>query len=222
MSVADALAREVGCWSQAKVDPKRFAGRPALFLDRDGVVVEDTGYLARAQDVALVASAGKVIAAFNRAHVPVVLVTNQSGVGRGYFDWSAFEAVQAEIARQLEPVGARYDAVFACGCHETGLGEFAVVDHPWRKPNPGMLNAAADRMGVVLRRSVIVGDRASDLLAGRNAGVAVGVHVSTGQGGAAQRQAALALTTPDFEVRGADDVSGALALLDRLAEPAPC
>ncbi len=200
----------------------RFAGRGALFLDRDGVVVEDTGYLSQVCDVTLIAAAAATVAAFNRAGVPVVLVTNQSGVGRGYFDWSTFEAVQGEIGRRLAQGGARLDAAFACGYHPAGLGPYAIADHEWRKPNPGMLQAAADRLGVDLARSVIVGDRASDLEAGRDAGLALGLHVATGQGTAAQRQASLALARPGFQVRGADNVAGALACLDRLMAPQPC
>ena len=222
MSLAESRVEDAGCWSALGGAERRFAGRAALFLDRDGVVVEDTGYLSRVGDVALVPAAAAAIAAFNRAGVPVVLVTNQSGIARGYFDWAAFEAVQAEIARRLAARQAHLDAAFACGYHPAGQAAFAVADHRWRKPNPGMLYAAADRLGLDLSRSAIVGDRASDLEAGRSAGLAMGLHVATGQGSADQRQAALALTKPGFQVRAADDVAGALALLERLAGPSRC
>ncbi len=211
------LGSEPGCW--AWVGHRRFDGRPALFLDRDGVVVEEVGYLRRPQDVVLEARAAQTIAAFNRMGAPVVLVTNQSGVARGYFGWPAFEAVQDEIGRRLAAEGAHLDAVFACGYHAGGLGALAEADHPWRKPAPGMLHAAAERLGVDLSRSFIVGDRAQDLAAGRTAGLAGGVHVATGHGGAAEQAAAKALGGPAFQVTFAADIGGALDVLSRIGEP---
>ena len=183
--------------------------------DRDGVVVEEVGYLSRPEDVVLEVGAAETIAAFNRLGAPVVLVTNQSGVARGYFDWRAFEAVQDEIGHRLAAAGAHLDAVFACGYHEGGIGPLAVADHPWRKPAPGMFHAAAEWLGVDLSRSFIVGDRAQDLAAGRTAGLAGGVQVATGHGGPAEQAAAAALRTPAFEVALAPAVGGALELLDR-------
>jgi len=210
-----ALIDGVGCW--AWTGPVRFDGRAALFLDRDGVIVEETDYLGRPQDVALIPTAGETIAAFNGAGVPVIVVTNQSGVGRGYFSWDDFEAVQAEIAARLATFGAHVDAVFACAFHKKGLGDMAVADHPWRKPGAGMLYEAHARLGVALERSFIVGDKDSDLGAGRAAGLMGGLHVSTGHGDATHRAEALALQTSAFEVRLGDDIGAAKGLLTRLA-----
>ncbi len=207
-------AGEPGCWSWTT--GRRFEGRPALFLDRDGVVVEEVGYLSRPQDVVLEAGAAEAISAYNRAGVPVVLVTNQSGVARGYFDWPAFEAVQAALAERLRVEGGHLDAVFACGYHESGVAELAVRDHPWRKPAPGMFLAAAERLGLDLSRSLIVGDRAQDLAAGRSAGLSLGLHVATGHGDEGERSAAAALQRPDFEVKLAANVGSALELLSRV------
>ena len=207
---------EVGCW--AWTSGRRFEGRPALFLDRDGVVVEEVGYLARPEDVALEPGAAQAIAAFNRAAYPVVLVTNQSGVARGYFGWSEFEAVQDALTARLGAEGAHLDGVFACGYHEAGGGALAMADHPWRKPAPGMFLAAAERLGVDLSRSLIVGDRAQDLAAGRAAGLPAGLHVATGHGDQAEQAAAVALGRPGFAVRLAADVRGALDLLPRFAD----
>ena len=209
---------DAGCWFAS--NGRRFDGRAALFLDRDGVVVEDVDYLRRVEDIRLAPGAVDTIAACNRADVPVVLVTNQSGVARGYFDWAMFERLQAEIASRLAEGSAHWDAAFACAHHPTGFGALAVADHPWRKPNPGMLLAAAERLGVDLTRSVIVGDRASDLRAGKAAGLAVGVHVGTPYGLAAERRAALELGDGAFEVRLAADLGSAIELLDRLRSAA--
>ena len=146
------------CWWRVVPDPSEARGRPALFLDRDGVVVEDVGYLRDPTKVALIPGAADAVARARTAGMAIVLVTNQSGVGRGYYDWAAFEAVQAEIGRRLdaEAPGARLDAEFACGFDPSGP---AGADHPWRKPAPGMLLAARDELGVELTASWIVGDR---------------------------------------------------------------
>jgi D-glycero-D-manno-heptose 1,7-bisphosphate phosphatase len=212
-----ALLDGIGCW--AWTGSGRFDGRPALFLDRDGVIVEETGYLGRPQEVALIPGAAETIAAFNAAGTPVVVVTNQSGVARGYFSWADFEAVQAEIAGRLAAGGAHLDAVFACAFHEKGHGDLAVADHPWRKPSPGMLHAAAARLGIALDRSHIVGDKAGDLAAGKAAGLAGGLHVATGHGhgDADERTAAQALRSDGFEVMLGDDIGAARAWLARLA-----
>jgi D-glycero-D-manno-heptose 1,7-bisphosphate phosphatase len=209
----DALVDGVGCW--AWTNGRRFAGRPALFLDRDGVIVEEVGYLGRVADVAMIPAAAPTIAAFNRAGVPVVVVTNQSGVARGLFGWPDFEAVQAEIARRLAVEGAHVDAVFACAYHSSGAAALALGDHPWRKPRPGMLHEAAERLGLDPPGSIIVGDKAGDLEAGRAARLGLGVHVMSGHG-PGERAAAQSLATAQFDVVIADDISAALPLLPRL------
>ena len=88
-----------GVWYE--IAAGEFAGRPALFLDRDGVIVKDTQFLGRAQDVRLLAGAGEAIARCNRLGIPVIVVSNQSGIARGLYDWSGFAAVQAAIASAL-------------------------------------------------------------------------------------------------------------------------
>lgn len=154
-------------------------GRPALFLDRDGVIVEEVHFLSRPQDARLVPEIGRAIAAVNRAGLPVVVVTNQSGIGRGLFGWPEFVEVQAAIGAQLSAAGARWDAVLACGYEPS---PDARPDHPWRKPGPGMLLRSRAMMGIDLERSYIVGDRVTDLQAGFNAGLAGGWLVMTGYG----------------------------------------
>jgi D-glycero-D-manno-heptose 1,7-bisphosphate phosphatase len=216
------LVDGIGCWSSVHSGTPRRDPRPGLFLDRDGVVAREVGFLARPDDVELLPGAAEVIAAFNASDISVVLVTNQSGVARGYLTWSEFEEVEREIERQLEVTGARVDGVFACGYHASGRGELAIEDHPWRKPNPGMLLAAAERLGLTLGRSWMVGDRASDLVAARAAGLAGGLHVGTGHADAEERRAALALARPGFEVEGVDDISHAERLRVRMLGVATC
>lgn len=179
--------------------------RAALFLDRDGVVVEEVNYLSKPGDVRLVPGAAEIVAAANRREVPVVLITNQSGIGRGYYGWDAFAAVQRTILDGLARAGAYVDAVYACPHYP---------DHPARKPNPGMLLRAGRVLRLDLRASWAVGDRASDLEAARRAELAGGVHVLSGHGAdPGERAAALALAAPSFKVETAPTVAGAAALI---------
>jgi D-glycero-D-manno-heptose 1,7-bisphosphate phosphatase len=194
-----------------EVSPRCNRGAPALFLDRDGVVVEEVDYLHRVEDIAICASAAAVISAANASAVPVVLVTNQAGIGRGYYGWAEFHAVQEAIQSAIAREGAHFDAVYACPHHRDGQGAFAHPDHPARKPNPGMLQRAAAALDIDMARSWLVGDRAGDVEAARRAGLAGGLHVLTGYG-QAERAAALALSGPRFDVRGAASIAGALTL----------
>jgi D-glycero-D-manno-heptose 1,7-bisphosphate phosphatase len=208
----------IGCWAWVAERELGRAPRSALFLDRDGVMVMERGYLRRPQDAVLAPGAAETIAAFNAADVLVIVVTNQSGVARGYSNWPDFESVQSTVQRLLrDGAGARLDGVFACGYHEAGVGGLAVGDHLWRKPNPGMLLAAAESLGVCLAKSWIVGDRWRDIEAGRAAGLAGGLHVRSGHGNDGERQRALRLANKDFEVRCAPDIGGALQLLTDFA-----
>jgi D-glycero-D-manno-heptose 1,7-bisphosphate phosphatase len=166
---------------------------PCLFLDRDGVVVEEVHYLHRPGDVRLLAGAVALIAAARASGWAVGLVTNQAGVGRGYYDWSAFGAVQDALVAQLGLGPEPFDFVAACGSHPDAADPFhRVADHSWRKPNPGMLRMAAGALRLDLAASTLIGDQVSDMRAGAAAGVARLIHVATGHG-AAQREAASAI-----------------------------
>lgn len=184
---------------------------PALFLDRDGAVIEEKYNLSDPAGVALIPGAADTIrwAADRGWHV--VLVTNQSGIGRGLFGWPEFAAVQARMTGLLADRGATLDAVLACPFHPQGKGSLRHGDHPTRKPNPGMLLAAAERLDIVLSESWIVGDRVRDIAAGRNAGLAGAVHVATGHGGEAEQ--ALALAGEGFSVHPAASIAAVPDLL---------
>lgn len=188
-----------GLWSEVRTGS--LTG-PTLFLDRDGVIVEEVNYLHRVEDVRLTQGAAKLIATINGRNIPVIVVTNQAGVGRGYYDWAAFRAVHDEIDRLLALEGAHLDAIFACGYHEKAKPPLDAAEHPWRKPGPGMLLAAAALSSIDLSGSWIVGDRASDLAAGRTAGLAGGALVGTGYGSGADEIAdAERLNGPAFRTR---------------------
>lgn len=155
--------------------------KPAIFLDRDGTLNEEVDYLSDPDQLVLIPGAAAAVARLNALGIPVVVVTNQSGIGRGKYDWRDFAAVMARMEALLALEQAKVDAVYASPHHELGLGEYAVKDHPERKPNPGMLTRAAQEHGLDLSRSWMVGDKALDLEAGRRAGCRVAL-VRTGYG----------------------------------------
>ena len=189
-----------GIWCQV-LRPLDGPVRPTLFLDRDGVIVEEVHYLHRVEDMRLTAGAAPVIRQANKAGIPVVVVTNQSGVGRGTFDWSAFDAVQGAMLDALAAQGAHVNAVYACPFHGSGVAPWNVADHPDRKPGPGMLLRAAKALPVDLGGSWIVGDRGGDIGAACNAGLAGGMHVLSGHGNDdGERADALRYAGPVFQV----------------------
>ncbi len=155
--------------------------RPAVFLDRDGTLNEEVDYLHRPEELVLIPGAAEAVARLTAAGIPVVVVTNQSGIGRGYYGWEDFAAVMVRMEALLGEAGARLDAVYASPHHEKGVGDYADPDHPERKPNPGMLIRAAREHGLDLSRSWMVGDKDIDVQAGHNAGCR-SVLVRTGYG----------------------------------------
>jgi len=207
--------RPDGNWLQllrpAPAAPVAAGPRPALFLDRDGCIVEEADYLCRVEDLHVIPGAAAVIAAANAAGWPVVVVTNQSGIGRGYFGWPEFAEVQAALVERLAAAGAALDMVLACPFHADGRPPWAVADHPWRKPRPGMLLAAAEILAIDLARSFMVGDAARDMHAARAAGLPAAAHVATGHG-RAERPAALAAAAPGFRVEAWDSLSDGLSI----------
>jgi D-glycero-D-manno-heptose 1,7-bisphosphate phosphatase len=175
------LADGLGLWFEVFFTDA-MPGRPALFLDRDGVIVEETNYLGSAKDVRMIASAAPAISWANRAGFATIIVTNQAGIGRGYYGWDGFIEVQERIVTDLAKAHAHIDAVLACAFHEQGQGPLAQIDHPWRKPNPGMILAAAEALGLDLQRSIVIGDKISDIEAAHRAGLCWGILVESGHG----------------------------------------
>ena len=208
-----------GLWSQI-LNRSQGAGRKAaLFLDRDGVVVEEVHYLHQPEDVSLIPGAAGVIKKANSRGVPVFLITNQAGIGRGHYGWREFIAVQEKVMGDLAAEGAFINGVFSCPHHGDGKKPYNRANHPWRKPNPGMYLEAALRMPVDLSRSWSVGDKDTDIEAAKNAKLAGGIHVLTGHGGdGGQREAATALSGDGFLVQTADDITGASGLLPLFGE----
>jgi D-glycero-D-manno-heptose 1,7-bisphosphate phosphatase len=186
----DAVIGADGIWEQVlrPPPPSPASPRAALFCDRDGTIIEDVGYLQRPEDVRLIDGAARLIGLANRRGVAVVVVTNQSGIGRGILGWQEFATVQARLVALLAADGAGIDAVFACPHHPDGRPPYDHPDHPDRKPNPGLIHRAAVRLGLALPSSWLIGDRASDILAARRAGLAGALLVATGAGSAADER----------------------------------
>lgn len=135
----------------------------AVFLDRDGTINDEVEYLHEPDELRLIPGAAQAIRLLNQAAVPVVLVTNQAGIGRGYYSDTAMCALHRELAARLAVGGAYLDAIYYCPHRPDD-------ECDCRKPRPGMLLRAAAEHGIDLRRSFVIGDKISDLEAGRRAG----------------------------------------------------
>lgn len=144
---------------------------PALFLDRDGVIIEDTGYPGKIEDVRLIPGAAEVISSFRDRGYRVFVVTNQSGIGRGYYDDLDYIILRAHIGKLLHEQGASIDDERLCPFHENATVEKYRGDHYWRKPSPGMIEDIIMRWNVNRERSVLIGDKVSDVEAAVAAGI---------------------------------------------------
>lgn len=146
------------------------ARRSALFLDRDGVVNVDHGYVHRREDVTFVDGIFALGRAAHHAGLPLVVVTNQAGIGRGYYDDATFHAVMTWMGEQFAREGCPLAAVYYCPHHPDATERYR-RSCDCRKPAPGMLLAAARDLHLDLASSLIVGDTASDMRAGAAAGL---------------------------------------------------
>ena len=142
----------------------------ALFLDRDGVVNHEVGYLHRPEDVRWVDGIVPLCRTAMELGYKLVVVTNQSGIARGFYTMAQYEELTAWIRAELLRESVMLDAVYCCPYHPEGLGEYR-REHDDRKPGPGMLLRAAREFGVELAESVMVGDRCSDVGAANAAGL---------------------------------------------------
>jgi histidinol-phosphate phosphatase family protein len=137
--------------------------RPGILLDRDGTIIVDHGYVGSVDRVDFIDGAAEAIASFNRARLPVTVVTNQAGVARGFYGVNDVETVHRHIAERLAEYGAHVDLFLYCPYHPDGVvAEFARASED-RKPGPGMAKAAAAALGLDLAASWVVGDRPEDV-----------------------------------------------------------
>ena len=156
-------------------------GRKAVFLDRDGTLIQERGYLKDPDQVALEQGAAEAVARLNRSGFAVVLVTNQSGVARGYYKEEDVAAVHRRLERLLEAEGARLDGVYYCPHYPEGVVEEYRQACSCRKPAGGMLLRAAEDLDIRLEGSYMIGDKLTDAQAARREGL-TGILVRTGYG----------------------------------------
>ena len=145
---------------------------PAVFFDRDGVLNEDLGYVWRPEDLRWIPGAKTAVRLFNERGWRVFVVTNQSGVARGMYGPADVGRFHEAMQAQLTAEGAHVDAFYDCPFHpEAVVDAWRHPDHPDRKPNPGMLLRAMREHAVDRDRSLLIGDKPSDIEAARRAGV---------------------------------------------------
>lgn len=197
-NVAQAVARQLG-----DAGP----GRPALFIDRDGTLIEPIPYLHDPAQVRLVRGAGEALSRAHAAGYALVVVTNQSGIARGLYGPREMDAVHAALQSALAADGVAIDAFYHCPHHPDFTGPCTC-----RKPAPGMLHSAAEDLHLDLGRSVMIGDTWDDVQAGRRAGCRA-ILVKTGYG-----RDAIAVHRVEIspEIAVVDDLPAAIDLLGRL------
>ena len=155
--------------------------KPAIFLDRDGTLSHEVGYVNHPSRFRLYPWSASAVRAINRASWLAVVVTNQAGVARGYFPESVFQEVQSRLRGEVEAGGGHFDAVYAC-LHHPSVGELPYREScDCRKPRPGLLRRAEKELGADLRSSWVIGDRYSDMQLAWSVG-ASGALVKSGYG----------------------------------------
>lgn len=149
--------------------------RKALFLDRDGVLIHDVHYISKADDVVVYKQAYNFLAHMKKKGYLLIIVTNQSGIGRGKSTWNDYYSVTDEMIKQLRCI--EFDAILA-------NSETEVIDykHSWRKPAIGMFDTTCRLLNINLHQSIMIGDRLTDLLAAFNCGITKLYHLESGHG----------------------------------------
>ncbi len=154
----------------------------AAFVDRDGVIIEERGYAYRVEDFAPLPGAVAALGELQAAGYRLVVITNQSGIARGLYSEEQYQAFSAHLERHLQAAGVRLDALEYCPHLPDAPVARYRLDCDCRKPRPAMLLRAARRLDINLASSVVVGDRGTDIAAGRAAGVGRCFLVRSGQG----------------------------------------
>lgn len=196
-------------------------GRKAVFLDRDGTIIEDPGYLSDPKEVKLLPGVELALKSLSQAGYLLVVVTNQSGIARGMFTEETLDLIHDRLRELLHEKNARIDAVYHCPFLPEGSVEQYAVDSDLRKPKPGMLLEAADELDIDLERSWTVGDSPRDVEAGQRAGTRT-IRLRTPHG--AGREDATDTVRADFIVRNLVDAARVIvreekSRPDRTADP---
>jgi D-glycero-D-manno-heptose 1,7-bisphosphate phosphatase len=161
---------------------------PAVFIDRDGTLMREVNYCSDPKDVEIFVGVPEALERLRQAGFKLIVISNQAGIGRGYFSEAQYRLVEAEVARAVRP--ATFDAVYFCADHPDRPTHF-------RKPAPGMVLAAQRDHHLDLARSFFIGDKAIDIECGRNAGLRT-VLVKTGYGAEEAERAGANWIAEDF------------------------
>jgi D-glycero-D-manno-heptose 1,7-bisphosphate phosphatase len=175
-------------------------------------MIEEKHHLCDPEQVVLLPGAAALVSSAHSLGLPVVVVTNQAAIGYGKCGWDDLRLVQARIEELLALEGVAVDAVLACPFHAVAQPPYRHPDHPWRKPNPGMLLEAATLLNLALGQSILIGDKVSDIAAARSAGLPAACLVRTGHG-MNHVAAAQALAGSGFRVMVIDSLIQAVPLL---------
>lgn len=154
---------------------------PAIFIDRDGTINEDFGYISKPSDLVIYPWVAEAVRLINEAEFKTIVVTNQSGVARGIYTEDDLRIIHTRMISELQKQSARIDGVYYCPHHPDYGDERYRRECECRKPSPGMLHAAAREHKIDLARSFVIGDKASDINLASNVG-AKGALVLTGYG----------------------------------------
>lgn len=155
--------------------------RPAAFLDRDGVINWDFDYVGRIAQCEFTPGIGPFLKKLQDKGYVLVVVTNQSGVGKDKFTENDYVELRSYMHAELAKQGVRIDMEMSCFAHAQAVFDaYKTVDHSWRKPNPGMINFAAAKLNIDLKKSFLLGDKISDVEAGLNAGLEKNIVFTAG------------------------------------------
>ena len=154
---------------------KKNKKRPAIFLDRDGVLIKEKHYISNIKDIELEYGIEEVFKLANSLDIPIIIVTNQSGIARGFLKWDDYLNITEEMINFLNKDNTLL-AIYANGLNANA------PTNSWRKPNPSMILNAAFTLDIDLSKSLLIGDRLTDLISGEKAGIKHLMHVRTGHG----------------------------------------
>jgi len=145
---------------------------PAVFLDRDDTILVDTGYMYKLDDFAWRQGAEDSLRLFHQLGLPIFLITNQGGIGRGFFTEAQMHAFHNKLVAEARILGTEIKDIAFCPHHPLAVSKELRTPCKCRKPKPGMILALAKKWQIDLRRSLVIGDRPSDIKAGQAAGCA--------------------------------------------------
>ena len=152
----------------------------AAFIDRDGVINEERNYVHRIEDFILLPGAVEGLTLLHKAGYRLIVVTNQAGIAHGYYDKEDVDRLHDHLRAQLIEHGVNLDAIYYCPHHPLGIVSSLTFECDCRKPSPGMLLQAAKDLELDIAASVLIGDKVSDIQAGKRAGVRCAIIVESG------------------------------------------